>query len=111
MSESLSNNSAFVADANGQISTISCHTASRDPLISQWMGPLGTDITFDVTDQFIIDSHDGAFPSFSSLELGAGQSLASADQGIYSCVIPDENGVKHTLNIGLYPQDYSREFE
>ncbi len=108
-SESLPNNGAFVADANGQISTISCHTASRDPLTSQWVGPLGTDITFDLTDPFAIDARSGAFPSFSSFELGAGQSLSSADQGIYSCVIPDENGVEHTLNIGLYPQEYSGE--
>lgn len=28
-------------------------------------------------------------------------------QGVYSCVIPDENGVQQTVDFGLYPHGYT----
>ena len=42
--------------------------------------------------------------SFSGAELSASQ------QGVYSCVIPDEFGVEQTLNFGLYDTDYAGKF-
>ena len=35
--------------------------------------------------------------------------LSSSDQGVYSCTIPDNNGVMITINVGLYPNGYQGE--
>ena len=35
--------------------------------------------------------------------------LSSGDQGVYSCTIPDDNGVNTTINVGLYPNGYQGE--
>ncbi len=106
-SDSIPNNAAFVADSSGQIDSISCHSAARGAPLGQWVGPSGTDITFDPTDSFAIERHTGAFPSYSSFAVQGGESFAGDDQGVYSCVIEDENEVENTLNIGIYPNGYS----
>ena len=110
-SEPLRNNSALMSLLIDQIGVIHCHTASRAALegTAQWQSPSGTDITRDLTDDFQIQVFSGLFPSFTSLELGFGLSLSVADQGVYSCTLPDENGVQQTLYIGLYREDYDSE--
>ncbi len=106
-SEPLPTNAAFTADSSGQISSIACHSAARGTILSQWVGPSGTDITFDLTDEFAIEFHTGSYPSYSSFKLNDGESFASDNQGVYSCIVADENGLEHMLNIGVYPNDYS----
>ncbi len=106
-SEPLPTNTAFTANSSGQIGSITCHSAAEGTPLSQWVGPSGTDITFDLTDAFAIDFHTGPYPSFSSFELNDGESFGSDDQGVYSCVVANENGLEHMLNIGIYPNGYS----
>ena len=36
--------------------------------------------------------------------------LSPGDQGVYSCTIPDNNGVLITINVGLYPNGYQGEW-
>ena len=108
-SDPLPNGSAFIANATGYIGIVYCHSASRQPLTAQWIGPSGSDITDISTDSFVITSHSGEFPSYSQLQLGAGLSFTSAEQGIYSCLLPDENGVQRTVNVGIYPYGYASE--
>ena len=44
------------------------------------------------------------------LRVGTGASaLSSGDQGVYSCTIPNNNGVNITINVGLYPNGYQGE--
>ena len=106
--EPLQNNSALRTDTTGQIGVIHCHTASREALetSAQWHSSAGIDITRDLTDDYQIQHFSGLFPSFTSLELQSGLSLSVADQGVYSCALPDENGMKQILFIGLYRKDY-----
>jgi len=104
----ISNNTALFADSAGQIGTIFCHSASQQPLIGQWISPTGNDITFISSDSFQVDLEFGSFPSYTTLRLQQGSALTrSSDQGIYSCLIPDENGTEQTLHIGLYSSGYS----
>ena len=107
-SEPLQNNSALRADSIGQIGVIHCHTASREALeaSAQWHSSAGIDITRDLTDDYLIQHFSGLFPSFTSLELQSGLSLSVANQGVYSCTLPDENGVEQILFVGLYREDY-----
>ena len=108
MSQPISNNSALIADSAGQIGTIYCHSASEQPHIGRWISPAGNDITFTSTDGFDVDFHSGSFIySYTTLALSSGFSLSSADQGVYSCQIPDENGIQNTLHIGIYHHGYA----
>ena len=103
----ISNNSALIAASAGQIGTIYCHSASEQPHIGRWISSAGNDITFTSTDAFDVGLHSGSFHSYTTLSLSNGFSLSSADQGVYSCQIPDENGIQNTLHIGLYPHGYA----
>ena len=108
ISEPVSNNTALFADSAGQIGTIFCHSASQQPNIGRWISQAGNDITFTSLDAFQVDFQSGSFPSYTTLQLHQGSALTeSADQGVYSCLIPDENGTERTLHIGLYPSNYS----
>ena len=82
-------------------------SASEQPHIGRWISPAGNDITFTSTDAFDVGLHSGSFHSYTTLSLSNGFSLSSADQGVYSCQIPDENGIQNTLHIGLYPHGYA----
>lgn len=44
----------------------------------------------------------GHFPAYVGLQLRANRSLSLFDEGIYTCIIPDENGVQRTLHTGIY---------
>ena len=37
-------------------------------------------------------------------------SITTAEQGVYTCLIPDSNGTAITINVGLYPYDYNGEW-
>ena len=107
-SQPISNNSALIADSAGQIGTIYCHSASKQSRIGRWISPAGSDITFTSTDAFDIGLHSGSFIySYTTLALSNGFSLSGADQGVYSCLIPDENGIQNTLHIGIYHHGYA----
>ena len=109
-SQPISNNSAVIADSAGQIGTIYCHSASQQPHIGRWISQAGNDITFTSTDAFDIGLHSGDFPSYTPLTLSTGFVLMAADQGVYSCQIPDENGTQSTLHIGIYSNGYGGNF-
>ena len=36
--------------------------------------------------------------------------LTPSDQGIYTCIIPDDNGNDFIFNVGLYPIDFNGEY-
>ena len=39
--------------------------------------------------------------------VSTGAEFTSEDQGVYSCLIPDENGEEQVLHFGLYPHGFS----
>ena len=104
----ISNNSALIADSAGQIGTIYCHSASKQTHIGRWISPAGNDITFTSTDAFDVGLRSGSFIySYTTLEIKNGFSLLRADQGVYSCQIPDEKGIQNILHVGIYPHGYA----
>ena len=48
----------------------------------------------------------GNFPSYVGLQLRANQSLTMFDEGVYTCIIPDENGDEQALHVGIYRHGY-----
>ena len=41
----------------------------------------------------------------------AGEQFTSEDSGVYSCLMPDENGTERSVNIGLYHSGYNMNCE
>ena len=111
--EPIRNNRAYLADVTGDIGTIRCHSSSRDSNVGRWIAPSGEDITNNHLDSFVIQFTNGPYsPSFSSLELlnPSSDPFIADNEGVYSCVVPDENGDLQTVNIALYTSTHSSEF-
>lgn len=101
----VSNNSVVMADSNNQIGTIYCSSGSMSSNIGQWIAPNGQVVT--QTDSLLTVVHGGGnFPGYVGLQLRPNRSLSVFDEGIYTCTIPDENGVQKILLIGLYRYGY-----
>ena len=98
----VSNNSVVVADSNNQIGTLYCSSGSRISNIGHWLAPNQIEITEFSTGPLTVVRGGGNFPSYVALQLRAGSSLAEVDQGVYTCIIQDENGVQQTLFVGVY---------
>lgn len=97
-----SNISTVLADRNDQIGTIYCSSGSQAGSIGQWFAPNGMEITQNGGSSFTVVLGGGNFPSYVGLQLKSGRSLSVYDEGVYTCVIPDENGIQQSLHVGLY---------
>ena len=63
--------------------------------VGQFIAPNGTDIS---NNSSVITIGNVTDPGYISLEL---QDIVVTNQGIYRCVIPDEDGVQQILHIGI----------
>lgn len=104
------NNTAVLADNNNQTGVIYCNSGSKIAGIGQWFSPSGVEITQGSGGTFTAVRGGGNIPSFIGLQLRAGRSFSASDEGIYMCLIPDENGIQQVLQIGLYLRGYIGEY-
>ena len=89
-------------DANDINDALWCQSANNDTNIGVWYYPNGTEVPL----------FDGPFgpsapsPVFSKRFSGqialARRDGLSGYEGLYKCIIPDENGVNQTLVVGVY---------
>ena len=106
----LYNMSSFRANTNGDIGTIYCHSSSFNSDVGQWISPQGQDITRNFFDPFSIQFNNGPnYPSYNTFQLQSPslQPFTSAYNGVYSCIVPDDQGIMQTLHIGIYSNHYS----
>ena len=80
-----------------------CQSADNSSNIGLWYYPNGTEVPF-FTGAF--DNNSAPSPLFSKRFIGQ-IALARRDgllgyEGLYTCIIPDENGVNQTLVVGPY---------
>ena len=101
------NNSIIRASITGRFNQLQCISSSTRAGVGQWIAPNGEDIDRGPSDSFTIITGDIDDPGFTSIELQSGVSLASRDEGIYTCVIPDENGNVHYLYVGIYLRGFN----
>ena len=97
----MSNNSVLLTDRNDQTGTIYCSSGSRAANIGQWLAPNGAPIT-QGSGALTVVRGGGSYPAYAGLQLRANQSLLQSHEGVYTCVIPDEDGVQQTLHIGIH---------
>ncbi|CAI8006265.1 hypothetical protein GBAR_LOCUS4623, partial [Geodia barretti] len=56
---------------------------------------------------FQIQFYTETFHSYTTLVLRDGAQFNSGAEGVYSCIIPDENGVEQVLHFGLYDYGFT----
>ena len=78
--------------------------------MGRWIGPHGRDITHNTTDIFDISVGGQNNPGSINISLEAGQHLGSSYQGVYACIIPDDEEVEHIFYVGIYPTNFSGKF-
>ena len=64
--------------------------------VGKFVTPDGNDIT---NDSSIVTVGDTSDPGFISLQLSW---FTRSNPGVYTCIIPDENGVLQYLHVGIY---------
>ena len=90
-------------DANNIVDALWCQSANICSDIGVWYYPNGTQVPlFNGT----FDNTSAPRPLFSKRVNGqialARRDGLSAFEGLYTCIIPDENGVNQTLVVGAY---------
>ena len=95
------NNSLVIVEDNYLL--VYCASGSMEEDIGQLIGLDGNNITFRMGDDFDTDT---PYPGLLLIDIDT----AIADQGVYTCRIPDENGVMVDVNIGIYPPGFNSEF-
>ena len=90
-------------NSDGTSDALWCQSANNGPNIGVWYYPDGTQVPL-FTGAF--DDSSAPSPIFSKRFTGqialARKKSLSDYEGLYTCIIPDENGVNQTLVVGIY---------
>ena len=90
-------------DFNNIVDALWCQSANNNTNIGVWYYPNGTEVSL-----FDGDFTDASAPSpvfskrFSGQIALARRAGLAGYEGLYKCIIPDENGVNQTLVVGAY---------
>lgn len=95
----IQDNSIIQAASTDSIGQLQCISASRTANEGRLIAPNGNDITNNTS---VVTVGNMTDPGFVSLELQNSAAFATNNQGVYSCILPDENGVEQYLHAGIY---------
>ena len=104
----LPNNGIVIAQTNGRI-IWQCRSGSRATGVGQLVDLDGN--TFNIGQSsgvFSVEQLDSGQPG--SVLFHHRADLTAADEGVYSCRIPDETGSDVDVNIGVYRNGFNSEF-
>ena len=93
------NNSIVLAISASNSREFRCISASKSANVGQLVAPNGNVIT---NNSLIVTVGGPANLGLVSLQLQNSETFATNNQGVYSCIIPDENGVQQYLHFGIY---------
>lgn len=104
----LPNNSIIFPDSSGRIGLLECISGSLVADRGQWIGPDGTDLTTTAEDPFEVaiggEDDPGTIQIMSTFITAP---FLEADNGVYSCSLPDENGDTAHLSVGIYVDGFN----
>ena len=79
------------------------------PDVGNLIAPNGQDITTSGIDPFDVMVGGDSNPGYLSILQASGHFLTATFQGMYTCILPDENEVENQLNVGIYPHGFNGE--
>ena len=100
----IANNSLIVSASNGL--RLLCISNSSQSGVGNITGLDGNTIPIGTGDLRILHL---SRPGSLRLQTRSSSSLTAADQGIYTCTIPDSNNNQISINVGLYPHGFMSE--
>ncbi len=104
----VANNSFVTTDADNAITELQCVTSwGERPGAGQLIGVSGVDITTKPADPFDVTVGGESDPGYISVRLDQGQAVTTSFRGVYSCIIPAEDGTDTILHVGIYPQGFN----
>ena len=108
----ISNNSILHANSMGRISQLLCLSGSKEANVGLWIAPDGTDITTTSDDPFNVTIGGSYNPGSVNIQTpSTNPSLSSADEGVYTCSIPDESRNVNYLHIGIYLSGFTSKYK
>lgn len=97
------NNSILEANSAGQIPQLLCVSGSNMSAVGEWISPEGRNIAAVPNDPFDVIFGGSNNPGQLSIETPpSNPPIAATNEGVYTCAIPDENGDREYLHIGIY---------
>ena len=107
----IQNNSAIIANSDtGRIEGLQCVSGSTTPRVGSWIAPNGENINARADDVFNVTLGGEEDPGYMRVELVAGKNLTAMDEGVYTCVIPDENEEEQYLHVGIFLSGFNSTF-
>ena len=105
----LENNTLVTADADQTINDLHCSSGSTIPSTGRWIAPNGDDLTNSTVDPFRVIQGDEHDPGSLIIQQASGHIITNSFQGVYTCILPDENAAKQYVHVGIYQNGFSCE--
>ena len=71
--------------------------------VGEWISPEGNNLAAVPNDPFDVTFGGSSYPGQLLIETTpTNPPITSSHEGVYTCVIPDENGQDQSLHVGLY---------
>ena len=97
------NNSILDINSGGRIPQLLCLSGSNMSVVGEWVGPDGTNLVAVQNDPFNIIFGESSNPGQFMVETPVtNPPITATHEGVYTCIIPDENDVSQYLHIGIY---------
>ena len=106
----LPNNGIVIAQSSGTI-IFQCRSGSLDTGVGQLVDLDGNTFNIGQNNGVLSVGSIGNPAQAGSIIIRTMTGLTAADNGVYSCRIPDESGAMVDVNIGVYRNGFSSEFD
>ena len=103
----LENNTIVTADTDQTISDLQCSSGSTVPNVGRWIAPNGNDLTNSTVDPFRVVQGNERDPGSLIIQQATGHIITNSFQGVYTCILPDENGMQSYIHVGIYRNGFS----
>ena len=105
----LENNTLVTADTDQILSDFHCSSGSTMPNTGSWIAPNGNDLSNSTVDPFNVIQGGEHDPGSLIIQQAPGHIITKSFQGVYTCILPDDNGVLNYIHIGIYRNGFNCE--
>ena len=109
--EVLANNSFITSDSSGVIDALDCSSDSTVAFSGYWIAPNGEDITNNTADPFDVSVGDEEDPGSLVVQLQHGHIITRSFEGVYTCIMPREDGEDSYHHVGIYQDGFNSKRE